>query len=262
MDWQQVERKLAGSLRARPEQVGESVVVHRRKPLSLAPAMEGAMTQDELDEYGDLAGWPGSVAELLDSVDARVPLLGFYWESLGPMSWVAGIVVVGTGQRRYLGAWDETESYRVFAAVEPWDDPAALSAAVSSYLVVNGRRHGDGLFGSLPREVSNHRPDLLPTEVVKQALFDHMEWAEGVHPGAWAMFASEHYGRMVEPNHLQRSLDILETLPSLDNIDAWFEELERESAAMSQEARQRLFDEWFATAYEEADIGSLGNAHM
>ena len=255
MDWQRIERKLAGSFHARPEHVGASVVVHRRRPLPLAAVLEDAMTEEERDEYGELEHWPGSVAELLHSVDAQISLLRFYWESLGPMSWVAGMVIVGTGRRRYLGVWDETESYRVFAAVEPWDDPAALSAAVSAYLVVNGRRHGDGLFGSLPHELSNDRPDLLPTAVVKQALFDYMEWAEGVDPGAWAMLASDHYGRMVEPNHLQRSLDILETLGTLESFSDLQEDLQRESAAMSHEARKRLFDEWFATASEGVAFG-------
>jgi hypothetical protein len=250
MDWQRIERKLAGSFHARPEHCGESVIVHRRRPLPLAAVLEDAMTEEERDEYGELEHWPGSVAELLDSVDAQISLLRFYWESLGPMSWVAGIVLVGAKRRRYLGVWDESESYRMFAAVEPWDDPAALSAAVSAYLVVNGRRHGDGLFGSLPHELSNDRPDLLPTPVVKQMLFDYMEWAESVDAGAWAMLASDHYGRIVEPNHLQRSLDILETLPPLDSIGDWLADLERESAAMSPETRRRLFDEWFATASE------------
>ena len=114
--------------------------------------------------------------------------------------------------------------------------------------MVNGRRHGDGLFGSLPHEVSNDRPDLLPTEVVKQVLFDYMEWAESVDAGAWAMLASEHYGRIVEPNHLQRSLDILDTLGRLESFDDLQEDLKRESTAMSHQARWRLFDEWFATA--------------
>jgi hypothetical protein len=258
MNWQQVEQKLAGSFRARPERIGESVVIHRRQPLSLATVLDGAMTEEERDEHGDLESWPGNVAEVLNGVDAQISLLGFYWESLGPMSWVAGMIIVGTGRRRYLGVWDEVESYRVFAAVEPWDDPTALSAAVRSYLVVNGRRHGDGVFGSLPHEVTNQRPDLLPTTVVKQALFDYMEWAESVDPGAWATFASEHYGRIVEPNHIQRSLDILETLPSLDSIGDWLEDLERESAAMSDEARQRLFDEWFTGTYEAAPLPERG----
>ena len=97
MDWQRIERNIARSFHARPERIGDSVVVHRRRPLPLAAVLEDAMTEQERDEHGDLAHWPGDVAELLDSVDARISLLRFYWESFGPMSWVAGIVIVGTG---------------------------------------------------------------------------------------------------------------------------------------------------------------------
>jgi hypothetical protein len=249
MDRDKVERTLARSFRATPQKFEKSVVVHRRRPLSLATVLDSAMTDDERDEHGDLESWPGSVSQLLDEADAEISLLGFYWESLGPMSWVAGMVLVGTGRRRYLCVWDETESYRAVAAIEPWDDPLALSQAVASYLVENGRRHGDWLFGSLPHEVTNHRSDLLPTSVVKQALFDYMQWAERADPGAWSMLASEHYGRMVEPNHLQRSLDLLETMFSLD-----LDEIAEESAAMPDHARQRLFDEWFATAYQSSGV--------
>ena len=249
MNWQQVEKKLAGSFRARPERIADSVVIRRRRPLPLPALLDAAMSADERDEHGDLESWPGDVAELLDGVDARISLLGFYWESFGPMSWVAGMTLVGTGRRRYLCIWDEVSSYRAVASVEPWDDPRALSAAVTAYLERNGQRHGDSLFGSLPHEVSNYRPDLLPAPAVKQALFEYMQWLEGVDPGAWAMLASEHYGRMVEPNHLQRSLDILETLPQLDDIGTWLEGFERESAEMSDEARMRLLDEWFEIAY-------------
>jgi hypothetical protein len=249
MDWQKVERELSRAFRARPERVGEALVVHRRRPVALAPLMESTLTEDERDEYGDLAVSPGSVSELLTEAGAEEELLRFYWESFGPPSWEAGMVLVGTGRRRYVGVWDEVDSHRVFAAVEPWDDPRAVSSAVSAYLAVNGRRHGDGLFGSLPTEVSNDCPELLPTPVVKQALFDYMQWAESVDPGTWALFASEHYGRMVEPDHLTRSLDVLRTMPPLDRIDEELEALERESEGLSLEARQRLFDEWFETAY-------------
>ena len=58
------------------------------------------------------------------------------------------------------------------------------------------------------------------------------------------------YGRIVEPNHLQRSLDILETVGTLESFSDLQEDLKRESAAMSHEARKRLFDEWLATASE------------
>ena len=66
---------------------------------------------------------------------------------------------------------------------------------------------------------------------MKQALFDYMEWAESVDHGAWAMLASDHYGRMVEPNHLQRSLDILETMGILESFSGLEEDLKRQCAA-------------------------------
>jgi hypothetical protein len=64
MDWQRIERKLARSFHARPEHVGASVVVHRRRPLPLAAVLEDAMTEEERDGYGELEHWPGSVAAL------------------------------------------------------------------------------------------------------------------------------------------------------------------------------------------------------
>jgi hypothetical protein len=244
MNWDEVEHELARAFEGKLDRIDEAVVVHLDSPLALGPVLESALSEDERDEHGDLESSPGDVHELLVEADAQVSLLGFYWESLGPMSWVAGMVLVGRERRRYLCVWDETESYRAFAAVEPWDDSRALVAAVSAYLVCNGRDHGDGLFGSLPHEVTSHRPDLLPTADVKQALFDYMQWAESVDPGAWSLLAEEHYGRIVEPDHLQRSLDVLETMGSID-----LDEIEADSTAMSDDARQRLFDEWFATAY-------------
>jgi hypothetical protein len=57
-----------------------------------------------------------------------------------------------------------------------------------------------------------------------------MEWAESVDPGARAMLASEHYGRIVEPNHLQRPLDILKPLGTLESFDDLQEDLKRESS--------------------------------
>jgi hypothetical protein len=58
------------------------------------------------------------------------------------------IELIGTGNRRYLCVWDEVESYRAVATVEPWDDPTAVSEAVEAYLVCNGRRHGDPSSGA------------------------------------------------------------------------------------------------------------------
>ena len=68
------------------------------------------------------------------------------------------------------------------------------------------------------------------------------------------MLAQEHYSRLVEPNVLTRSLDYLATLPMLDDTDAvtaWLKDQEDESAAMPDHSRQQLFDDCFATVYEQ-----------
>jgi hypothetical protein len=248
MDWTKVEHKLARSFRATPQRLGESMVVPRRRPLELAPLLEAALGPDEEDLLYELG-----VHGLLEEEDAWTSVLFFYWDGFGPISWTAGLGLVGTGTRRYLSVWDEVSGHRALAAIEPWDDPLAVSAAVSGCLAVNGSKHGDWLLGSLPHELTNRAPDLLPTPVVRQALFDYMQRKELVEGAAWSSLASEHYGRIVEPNHLERCLDLLRGLPRLDDpeaIDAWIEAREAESAAMPDHERQRIFDEWFATAYE------------
>jgi hypothetical protein len=100
----------------------------------------------------------------------------------------------------------------------------------------------------VPTETTNRIPGLLPEAVVKQAYFDFLQWQEQESPGAWACLAEEHFGRIVEPNHLQRSLDILHRVAEAPND--WLEELAEESAGYGDAFRQRLFDEWFETAYE------------
>jgi hypothetical protein len=176
----------------------------------------------------------------------------------GPTSWVAGIVLVGNGMRRYLCYWNELESYLAIAAIEPWDDPLALSGTVQRLLKRNGRMFGVDVFGSLPTETTNRAPELIPEPVVRQAYFDLLRYWEHERGDAWLTFAEEHYGRIVEPNHLQRSLDVLETLPRLGDpgsIANWLEYRQRESTAFLDEARQRLFDSWFEGAYVEEPMG-------
>jgi hypothetical protein len=82
-------------------------------------------------------------------------LLRFYWDGLGPMSWVAGIVLVGNGRRRWLCYWDELESYRALGAIEPWDDPLAVSGTLRRILARNGTSFGVTVFRSLPGETTN-----------------------------------------------------------------------------------------------------------
>jgi hypothetical protein len=130
---------------------------------------------------------------------------------------------------------------------------------IARLLSRNGTGFGLGLFGSLPTETTNGAPELVPRAVVREAYFALMQWWERQQGGAWLNLAEAHYGRMVEPNHLQRCLDILASLPRLDEPDAlgrWLDERDAESAAIPDDARHRLFDEWFAAGYEEADEGN------
>jgi hypothetical protein len=241
MDWEKVERRLERGFSAQPRRFGSTLLIERRRPIPLARAITEALSADEVEE---LDAWPGSLSELLEqnAIEERT-LLDFHWDGIGPASWVAGLVLIGNGRKRYLAFWDEVESYRALAVLHPWDDGLAVSAVVKRVLSCNGAAFGIALFGSLPTETTNHAIELVSRDVVRQAYFDLMQWWERVG-GAWLNLAEEHFGRIVEPNHLQRSLDILGALRQPAERAA-------ESAAMSDDARQRLFDEWFATAYDE-----------
>lgn len=125
----------------------------------------------------------------------------------------------------------------------------SLSRLLEEHAVEERSGFGVHLVGSLPQETTNRAPDLVSRATVRQAYFDLSQRWERKEGNAWISLAEEHYGRIVEPNHLQRCLDILSGLPRLgdsDALDRWLAERKAESEAMSDEARQRLFDEWFA----------------
>src|SRR4051812_6567397 len=170
MDWELVERKLERGFTASPRQYGSSRVIERRRPFPLAQVMNAALSEEEHEEWSDFEAWPGNLSEALEvhSVDEQT-LLSFYWDGFGPCSWVAGLVLIGQGSKRYLCYWDEQESYRALAAIEPWDDPLAVSGTVARVLSGNGDRFGDQLFGGLPKETTNHAPALLSRAAVQQA---------------------------------------------------------------------------------------------
>jgi hypothetical protein len=248
MDLERLEARLARAFRARPQVLGEARIIWRRKPVLLWQYLEDVLDgEEELERYADtLESWPAHVMELLDG--HLHDLLFFYWDGLGPTSSVAGLQVLDLGGRGYLVYWDELESYRAVAALERWRDELVVSAVVKEVLRKNGWPHGLGLFGSVPTETTNRMPSLLPEAVVKQAYFDFLQWHEREGGAAWACLAHEHFGRIVEPNHLRRSLDILHRAAEAPND--WLEELAEESAGYDDAVRQRLFDDWFETAYE------------
>jgi hypothetical protein len=101
-------------------------------------------------------------------------------------------------------------------------------------------------------------PFRIAESVIRQGYFDLVQFWEREHGGTWSTFAEMHFSRIVEPWHLQRSLDLVQTLPRLDDpglIANWLEDREQESAAIPDEARQRLFDSWFEGAYADEPVG-------
>src|SRR3954447_13583957 len=258
MNWRTLERRLERGFHATPRHYGSSVVVERRRPFLLAEVMNEAISEVRHEESSAPDYWPGRVSDLLEEDGVKEQsLLNFYWDDPGPTSDCAGLALIGGGDRRYLCYWDEPQWYRPLAAVEPWHNAVAISATVRRVLAENGKCFGEHLFGSLPHLTTNHAPNLVPDAVVGQAYFDLLQWWEREQGSAWLDLAEQHYGRLVEPNQLQRCLDVLQRLPSLvgnDSVAAWLTKREDESRAIPDHARQVLFDEWFSGAYEEAVI--------
>jgi hypothetical protein len=83
--------------------------------------------------------------------------------------------------------------------------------------------------------------------VIEDAFARQLDAGEG-----WGALAEEHYGRIVEPNHLRRCLDILQRLPRLDELDAWLDEREDDDGSdLSEPARRALLREFLDRGYEE-----------
>lgn len=78
--WEKVERRLERGFRARPRMFGSSLVIERRRPFPLGQVINGLLSEEERDEWGDLVAWPGSLSQLLEEngVEER-RLLSFHW---------------------------------------------------------------------------------------------------------------------------------------------------------------------------------------
>jgi hypothetical protein len=249
MDLALLDRKLEKAFaRSRTEKIVAGTLKWRKEPAPLWEYVEQVLDAEEREQFDSLEYWPGSVSELLG--ERLVDVLGFYWDGFGPMSWSAGTQILDCGDHGWLCYWDEMSSYQAVARLEPWRDGEIVSSAVASLLGETGRRQDLGFFiGSLPNGTDNRSPDLLPTSVVRQAYFDWLQWDED--GSAWNELAEEHFGRIVEPDHLERSLGALRRLPRLDDPEAVSAYLEDDDAPeLDEKAKQTLFEEWFASTYE------------
>jgi hypothetical protein len=184
------------------------------------------------------------VEELLEQQGLRRSLLTFNWDGFGPVSWSAGLVAIETDDCSYLCKWDEIESYQLLASLSSAGDTEALAQ-----LVVDELARGS-VVQHPPHHVWNDAPDLLDREAVEGAFARLLDSTNG-----WGALAEEHFGRIVEPNHLRRCLDLLEGLPQLDDEDAlsaWLERIEDDDGSdLSEPARGLLLTEFLDRGYEQ-----------
>jgi hypothetical protein len=216
----------------------------------IAPLLEASLVGDEeLEIYeGTFADWPGNVNEILEEHGLMRSLITLNWSGFGPVSWCAGVDALETGGRAYVCTWDELESYQLHAAVEPAGETAALRDLVTDLL------SSGALVQNVPHYVWNYAPALLDRQAIEDAFARQLDDVEG-----WGALASEHFGRIVEPNHLQRCLDILDRLPRLDELDSWVFD-DDDGSDLSEAARRQLLREFLDRGYEEVESRS-GASH-
>jgi hypothetical protein len=250
MLWKDLEDRLEAAFAS----CGPSEPKELSEPFPLARSVEALLTPEEQEELAPLEDSPGSVVEVLERHGiGRTPLLDVYWDGFGPVSWDAGIELIGSAGRSYLCYWADAQPWSVVAQLD-MRSAGTVERSVRRLLWRNGARFGLALFGSLPTATINCAPTLLPGPAVKRAYFELMQWWESTEGSSWIGLADEHFGRIVEPNHLTRSLDLLETFSAHSSpaaLAAFLEERAAESAAMPLEVRRRLFDDWFQLSYTE-----------
>jgi hypothetical protein len=229
----------------KPQEVGGEEVRRLRKPKPLAPLLDKALEgEDEIETYaGSFEAWPGNVEELLGQEGLSRSLLTFNWDGFGPISWSAGLVAIEPDNEAvYLCKWDEMESYQLLASVAPAGESEALAQ-----LVLDEIARGT-VVQHPPHHVWNEATDLLDRQAIEDAFARLLDSTNG-----WGALAEEHFGRIVEPNHLQRCLDLLEGLPRLDDdqaLSAWLERIEDDGSDLSEPARRLLLTEFLDRGYE------------
>jgi hypothetical protein len=228
------------------EQVHDGQVRWMREPRPLAPLLEKTLEgEEEREEYTEtFEDWPGNVWKILEEHGLVRSLLTLNWDGFGPVSWCAGLVAIETGGHAYVCKWDELESYQLLASVTPAGDTAALAQVVADALA------GGAVVQHPPHYVWNNAPQLLNPGAIEDAFAKLLDTTQG-----WGALAHEHFGRIVEPNHLRRCLDLLEGLPRLDDEDAlaaWLERIEDDGSDLGGPARRLLLTEFLDRGYEGA----------
>ena len=172
-------------------------------------------------------------------------LLGFYWDGFGPISFGATIELVDLGVTGTL-AYHITEyapTY-AFALIQPGGDTDTWPAFVVDLFRDNGESYGIELFGGLPCETTNSRPDLVPPVALREAFWQWIEGREAVGRPQWGDLRDQMIESLEQPNPLQRSSDLLQRVARL-GIDGFLAATEPEHVDLPEDDRRRILENYF-----------------
>jgi hypothetical protein len=185
-------------------------------------------------------------------------LLTFRWGT-----YARSIDLLDVGGSEVFVCFDSDEdAYRVTAALEPKDEPSITQELVRSYFKDSGRSYGVELFGCLPNEMLNLRPDILPAAIVKEACWNWLLWAEREQRTAWINLrdsviswfdipeGGEHSRLVGQMAHI---LTLAFAGSPIEQLEDFRKRREQEEKALSLDDRRIIFENYFTLSYREDD---------
>ena len=172
-------------------------------------------------------------------------LLYFYGDSFGPISFDATIALVDLGVTGTLAYYiTEYAPPCAFALIQPGGDTDIWPAFVVNLFRDNGESYGIELFGGLPCETFNGRPDLVSPVALREAFWQWIVGREAVGRPQWGDLRDQMIESLEQPNPLQRSSDLLQRVARL-GIDGFLAATEPEHVDLPEDDRRRILENYF-----------------
>jgi hypothetical protein len=220
---------------------GGGRVLSPREPLDLFQLLQKAAENEEERDSVD----PFTPMETLGGA----PFLEFLWDGFGPTSSFASLQLADLGDSGTLVCWfTEVPPTEAFALIQSDDDLEIWSALVAQLFGDNGASYGIGLFGGLPSEVTNHKPDAVPPRVLKDAFWQWLEYMEADGWSVWASLRDQTLGRLEQPDSLQRSTDLLNKLVRL-GPEGYLAATKPDPVELPEADRRLILENYFTLSY-------------
>lgn len=252
MKWDRLSDVLAAGLEVTRVTTPAGVVRAGKAALDLCDVF-GALVESEDDADNLECDGPW---QLVKDTGHYEPMLDFSWDSLGPMCSDAHLGLWHPRGLPWFVCWFAEEEDQVVAALDPLCSETTC-AFLRGLLADNGESYGVELFGGLPSRTINHRSDLISATVVKQSYWDYMQFVSAKDASRWALLQDSVIGKSEEPDSLARGLQAIKDLkrlgtpPTGEAIRHYLGERKRAGAALSEEDRSLILDNYFATSYGE-----------